>query len=142
MWQKSHPTSLLTRSCWTSRSLACARPRRVMVQCAGSNQDLAVFLCEAGTSSCGAPLLSVTESGAAQTTTATETKHRTKCRCSDGKYCTTECTKAAQREVLRRTSRARSGFTMRRSPRAKEDTEVSKTTAIRCTHGETNSCTR
>ena len=28
------------------------------------------------------------------------------------------------------------------SPRGKEDTEVSKTIGIRCTHGETNSCTR
>ena len=27
-------------------------------------------------------------------------------------------------------------------PRAQEDTEVSKTIGIRCTHGETNSCTR
>ena len=128
------------RSSWTSRSVACARPRRVTAQCAGSNQDLELFLCEAGTSSCGALLLSVTESGT----------RRLPPRPSTARSVGVATVNTAQRNV-RKQHRGRfygelhapdQVLRCEGSPRGKEDTEVSKTIGIRCTHGETNACTR
>ena len=78
----------------------------------------------------------------AQTTTATETKHRTKCRCSDGKYYTTDVRKQHRGRFYGELHAPDQVLRCEGPPRGKEDTEVSKTIGIRCTHGETNSCTR